>query len=345
VTAPDGDPHAGKPHVGKVYGIEDRPGQHITPVTFVGGTGRSGTHVVARLLGRHGRLTSIGVECRFHVEKEGFPGLLGGTVTKDEFLERMRGFWWKGKLTGRERGMHKFIPPERYKAALAEFDRTFDPDAPDAACRNLFLDLLWTRAMEKGSSGLIEQSCDTIAAAQVLMRLFPEAKFIHVIRDGRDASASRVSQTRGRNYPRTRGQGLRWFEKRLRRIEEGARLIPDEKLMQVSLEDILRPPRHEDARAVARFVGVRFSRKMRRFFYGQMDLSQANAVRWKRGLSKRRQKRIERRYVAMIESLERDGISSAPYLRATYEARLPVPPSPPEPETNESLEIGVRREA
>ena len=119
------------------------------------------------------------------------------------------------------------------------------------------------------------------------MRLFPEAKFVHVIRDGRDASASRVSQTRGRSYPRTRMQGLRWFEKRLRRIEEGARQIPEEKLLQVSLEDILRPPRHEEARAVARFVGVRFSRKMRRFFYGKMDLSQANAVRWKQGLSER----------------------------------------------------------
>ena len=345
MSGSDGKPRENQPHIGKVYGIEDRPGQHIAPITFVGGTGRSGTHVVARLLGRHGRLTSIGVECRFHVEDEGFPGLLSGEVTKKEFLERMRGFWWKGKLTGRERGMHKFIPNERYEAALAEFDSTFDPDAPDAACRKLFLDLLWTRAMEKGSSGLIEQSCDTIAAAPTLMRLFPEAKFIHVIRDGRDASASRVSQTRGRSYPRTRGQGLRWFEKRLRRIEEGARHIPDDKLMQVSLEDILRPPRHEEARAVARFVGVRFSRKMRRFFYGKMDLSQANAVRWKQGLSERRQKRIEKRYVEMLEGMERDGISSAPFLRATYEARLETPPPKPDPESADSLEVGVRREA
>ena len=324
--------HAGKPHVGKVYRIENRPGQHITPITFVGGTGRSGTHIVSRFLGRHGRLTTIGVECRFHVEDQGFPGLLDGTVSREDFLKRMRGFWWKGSMRGRERGMHKFIPPERYEAALAEFESSFDPAAPDAACRKLFIDLLWPKAMEKGASGLIEQSCDTIAAAPTLMRLFPEAKFVHVIRDGRDASASRVSQTRGRNYPRTRNQGLKWFEKRLRRIEEGARQIPDEKLLQVSLEDILLPPRHEAAKRVAGFVGVRFGRRMRRFFYGKMDLSHANAVRWKEGLSERRQARIEKRYVEMIEGLEADGVSSAPYLRAVYEARLPVPPPVPEPE-------------
>ena len=96
------------------------------------------------------------------MEDEGFPGLLSGEVTKDDFLERMRGFWWKGTITGRERGMHKFIPPERYEAALADFDGSFDPDAPDAACRKLYLDLLWPEAMKKGASGLIEQSCDTM---------------------------------------------------------------------------------------------------------------------------------------------------------------------------------------
>jgi protein-tyrosine-phosphatase len=315
-----------KTHQGKVYGIEDRPGQHITPITFVGGTGRSGTHIVARFLGRHAGLNAIGVECRFHVEDRGFPGLLAGTTSKEEFLERMRGFWWKGKMSGRERGMHKFIPPERFEAALAEFDRSFDPEAPDAACRQLFLDLLWPEAMERGASGLIEQSCDTIAAAPTLLRLFPEAKFVHVVRDGRDASASRVSQSRGRVYPRTRKQGIDWFEKRLRRIDEGARQIPDERLLQVSLEDILTPPRHEAAKEVAKFVGVRFGKRMRRFFYGKMGHWEANTERWRHGLWKWRQRSIERHYVAMLEGLESDGVSSAPILRAEYVKRIEEPP-------------------
>jgi hypothetical protein len=74
-----------------------------------------------------------------------------------------------------------------------------------------------------------------------------------------------------------------------------------------------------------------------------MDLSQANAVRWKKGLSPRKEAKIERRYVEMLERMEADGISSAPYLRAVYEARLPVPPPPP-PEPEEELEVGVGSE-
>ena len=103
--------------------------------------------------------------------------------------------------------------------------RRFDDD-PEGACRQLFYDLLWFRTGEAdpagaGPLGLVEQSTDTIAAAPTLARLFPEAKFIHVVRDGRDASASRVAQTRGLIHPRTRRQGLEWWEERIRRIDAG----------------------------------------------------------------------------------------------------------------------------
>ena len=308
------------------YGLEDRPDEHVTPITFVGGTGRSGTHIVAKLLGRHKALTANGVECRFHTDSDGFPGLLDGTTSCEEFVKKLRGFWWRGTMSGRERGLFRFVSVEVFEEAVARFERDFDPALPEPACRRLFLDLLWQRVVKKGTSGLIEQSCDTIAQAPTLMRLFPEAKFIHVVRDGRDASASRVSQTRGRVYPRTRGQGLKWFEARIRRIDEGARHIPDGTLLQVSLEDILTPSQSQAAREVTRFAGVRMGKRMRRFFFGQMGHYQANTERWRDGLPAWRQRRLERRYVEVLERLEADGVSSAPLLRAQYEKRIEAPP-------------------
>jgi len=308
----------GKPR----YDYGKRPAKHVTPITFVGGTGRSGTHIVARFLGRHARIASIGVECRFHVEDRGFPGLLDGSVTRDQFLRRLRGFWWRGKMNGRERGMFRFVPEERFSDAVATFEESFDPDAPEDACRRLFMDLLWPYAAEVRAGGLVEQSCDTIAQSETLMRLFPEAGFIHVVRDGRDASASRVSQTRGLVYPRTRRQGIDWFERRIRRIEAGARQIPEDRLMQVSLEELLTPPRFDAARDLAEFVGVRFGRRMRRFFFAQMSVEGANTERWREGISTRRQESLDSRYQKSLESLEADGVSSAPLLRRSYE-RLP----------------------
>src|SRR2546423_15723282 len=74
---------------------------HPPAIVFVGGTGRSGTHVLAKLLSKHPRLSLIPVEVRFHVEDQGFPGLLAGTTSKEDFVRRLRGFWWKGFQTRR----------------------------------------------------------------------------------------------------------------------------------------------------------------------------------------------------------------------------------------------------
>jgi Sulfotransferase family len=295
--------------------------RRVPPVIFVGGTGRSGTHIVARLLGRHGKLHAIGVECRFHVEADrGFPALLEGRTTKRAFLRRLRGFWWKGFQTNRMRGMFRFVPRERFDAAVAAFDERFDRE-PEAACRELFWSLLWPREAEQEVSGIVEQSCDTVAQAPTLLRLFPEASFIHVVRDGRDASASRVSQTRGLIYPRTRSQGIEWWERRLRALDAGSREIPPERLLEVSLDEMMADPSREAVEEILGAARLNAGRKVRRFFRNRMSAEQANAERWRAGLSERKRARLDAQYASALEVLEDDGIRTASLLRATYERR------------------------
>ncbi len=212
-------------------------------LVFVGGTGRSGTHVLSQLISRHNRYALVPVEVRFHTDPEGFPGLLSGDVTPQQFVKRMRGFWWKGFQTNRFRGMYRFVDRERYDAALATFEAGHADDLI-GACRRLFYDLLWFRVEEEDRAiALVEQSTDTVARAETLTAVFPEAKFIHVVRDGRDASASRVAQTRGLVRPRTRVQGIAWWEERIRAIERGADSIPDGRLLTVSLDELVRMQR------------------------------------------------------------------------------------------------------
>ena len=155
--------------------------------------------MLSQLISRHNRYGLVPVEVRFHTDPDGFPGLLAGEVTPEQFLKRLRGFWWKGFQTSRFRGMYRFVDRDRFDAAVARFEAdhatTSRPPAGD-----LFYDLLWFRVDEGVREGeatrgeaLVEQSTDNVAAAPTLARLFPEARFIHVVRDGRDASASRVA--------------------------------------------------------------------------------------------------------------------------------------------------------
>ena len=298
--------------------IERAP--ELAQLVFVGGTGRSGTHVLSQLLSRNRRFALVPVEVRFHTDPDGFPGLLTGEVSLGRFVRRLRGYWWKGFQTRRMRGLHRFVDRDRFDEAVSTFESGFEADR-EAACRRLFYDLLWFRTEEHDSEALIEQSCDTVAQAAVLTRVFPEARYIHVVRDGRDASASRVSQTRGLVRPRTREQGIGWWEERIRAIEQGANAIPPERLLTVSLDELLRVNRARVAlRPMMRFLGAEVTRGTRRYFNNHMSSEHAHSERWREGVSERRVKRIDARYREALARLEAEGARCAPLLRHTLES-------------------------
>jgi Sulfotransferase family len=301
-------------------------------LVFVGGTGRSGTHLVAKLIGRHAEFENVPIEVRFHSDRGGFPDLLAGRVSKDRFLRRLRGFWWRRYRSGgrppdilpwlplgREpRGLHKFVPKERFDAATARFEERFD-DEPEAACRELFEELLRPLAADAGKPGLVEMSCATTVAAPALARVFPEALFVHVVRDGRDASASRVRQGRGVLYPRTRVQGVRWWENRVRNIEAALAELPEDRVLTLSLDWLVqRPPNRRGYRLLRRFLGIEKQKTADTLFKRKVSPERANVGRWERGLSASARDRVRTEYEASLERIESDGLASAPLLREIY---------------------------
>ena len=299
---------------------------------FVGGTGRSGTHVISQLLASHSHYARVPIEARFHVNPQGFPDLLSGQVTPEQFIRKMRRFWWRRIRAGevapvvarrlafgrKVRGLHKVGARERFDAALAEFERTHPGDL-DLACRNLFLDLLWPIAAAEGAPGLIEMSCFTIAESPTLVRLFPEAKLIHTVRDGRDAGSSKVAKRQKRSHPRDGSEGLRWWEGRLRKIEAGVRELPPHRLLTVSLDELVDGDRDRVYEQLLEFCGIGDEPEMRRFFEEGMSASAAHKERWREGLSPERQKALAREYEKALERFEREGFHCARELRRAYE--------------------------
>jgi len=290
---------------------------------FVGGTGRSGTHVVAKLINRNSAYKKVPNEARFHSDPKGFPDLLAGRTSLEEFIAELRGPWWRGYERTRRthRGLHRYVPEERFEAAVTSFEAAFKCD-PEAACRELYIELLWPLAVEDGAVGLVEQSCDTVAAAPTLLRLFPEARFVHAVRDGRDAAASRVNQRRWLTAPRTMKQGLRWWESRLRRIDEGLKGIPYERFIVVNLDELTEFRRRRIYRRLRRFLALENEPPMRRFWRNRITPGLAQRGRWRNRTSKRRQGRIERAYSETLDRLERDEIHCAPALRRNFDRRL-----------------------
>jgi len=293
-------------------------------LVFIGGTGRSGTHALAQLLGRHSLLADVPIEARFHCNKRGMPDLLEGRITLQGYIAKLRGFWWhRVRVDGRPRGLYNLLRQAEFDAALERFEAAYAED-PIRGCRELYLELLMPVADRRGKPRLVEMSSHNIRASQTLLRLFPEARFVHALRDGRDSAASVTGKTWG---PRRVGAAIGWWADRLRSIEEGIRgdedgaafSIPEDRFRVVLLEDLVGARREETYADLLAFLGVEDEPGIREFFDAGMTPETAHLGRWRQQLSAPGRLWVQRRYEWTVGALEREGNHAAPSLRAALD--------------------------
>lgn len=300
------------------------PAQEGRDLVFIGGTGRSGTHALAQLLGRHSRYADVPIEARFHCNKRGMPDLLEGRITLRGYLDKVRGFWWhRVRVDGQPRGLYNLLRQSEFDAALERFEAAFADD-PVGACRLLYLDLLWPLAERRGKPGLVEMSSHNVREAQTIRRLFPQARIIHALRDGRDSASSVTSKTWG---PRSIGAAIGWWADRLRAIEAGVRgsedgaefSVPADRFRVVLLDDLVGHEREATYTGLLSFLGIEDETGIRDFFEREMTPSRAHVGRWRTELHTPGRLWVQRRYERTVGALEREHNHAAPSLRAALE--------------------------
>jgi hypothetical protein len=231
---------------------------------------------------------------------------------------------WRALGRGRDRGLHTLIAPEPFEQAAARFEATYADDLLQAS-RTLFYDLLQPGADKAGKPVLVEMSCFTIAAADGLAQIFPEARFVHSVRDGRDSGSSKVSLRQKPHHPTDVASGIEFWADRLRQAEEGVRGLSDagrERLHVVSLDELVHSDRESTYAELLGFLGVADEPPMREFFEAEMNADAAHRERWRKGLSEAEQEQITDLYETTLERLESEGYHCAPVLRRSYERAL-----------------------
>jgi hypothetical protein len=272
------------------------------------------------------------LEARFHVNPKGIGDLLEGRVGIDEFLEKLRGFWWSRRVVGRtgpafrralrsgpkRRGLYLEVDRAEFDSALGRFQAAAESDLA-AACRQLVLDLLWPAAIQAGKPGLVEMSSFNITGAPQLARLFPEARFIHALRDGRDAGASKVAKREKAHHPRDVAEGIRWWAGRIDAIEASIRELPEGVIHVVSLDELIGGRREDAYRELLAFLGLEDEPEIRAFFETEMSPAAANKDRWRTGLGPSDADRIQAIYEAELDRMEGSGYLAAGALRRALE--------------------------
>jgi hypothetical protein len=220
--------------------------------------------------------------------------------------------------------LYKIVEKDDFEAAARRFEDATagidDGTRPEvvAAGRALFFDLLGP--LRDGKPGLVEMSCFTIASAQGLETIFPDALFVHSVRDGRDSGSSKVSKAQKSHHPSDAASGVQWWEGRLALAERGYRGLSDpSKLHAVCLDELVWGDREASYAGLRDFAGLSEDPVMRAFFDQQMNAQNAHRERWREGLDEAQQQAVVDRYEGALDRIEREGYHCADLLRTNYE--------------------------
>jgi hypothetical protein len=128
----------------------------------------------------------------------------------------------------------------------------------------------------------VETTPMNIPTADKLLKLFPSALFITMVRDPRDVIASLLTKNWG---PTTPMEGLTWIEKRLTDGHKALKAVPAKQKLTIALEDLAIDNREETYRKLTDFLDISDAPQMRKFFEEELTPENATSGRWKKEIS------------------------------------------------------------
>ncbi len=147
----------------------------LAPI-FVGGTGRSGTTIVGRLLAEQHGYVLVPIELRVHAAPGGLADL-EGKVEVEWFIARLYDFWYeRPSASGQPTGLVGICPRACFDRAVQEFAEAFTID-PLAAAATLVHRVVAPVLQDAGAAAWVEMTPHNAAAATTLARVFPTGAF------------------------------------------------------------------------------------------------------------------------------------------------------------------------
>lgn len=277
-----------------------------TPV-FSGGTGKSGTTIMGALLGHHPDvLASRPREVRFVTSQDGLlhlcygpsptrgrgrvreslrSRLRGSSARRSDaealaaFTEQVHGRWWdRPTPRGEARGLRMGISADDLERLVEQFARDYPADHEAASRAFLFGYIRHQRGFAEQPMW-IDTTPRNLEDSPRILRLFPEARFVHMLREGRDTALSLTQQVWGPNEPI---EALRWWADRLERAWLSSRDLPETAVLRVHLEDLVVHARDQTLARTLDFLSLPETPSVRAFFDRKMPADRVELGKWRR---------------------------------------------------------------
>ena len=299
----------------------------FSPV-FIGGSGRSGTTVTLNLLQRHPQFhASLPREIKFLTTRHGlldlvytrpfsveedFNGFRNNLVTRafpllgrnklDFFTKNLFDRWWseEGKA-GKARGLVQSISLEAVECAHNEFIQAFAIDRERAA-REFFYTLADAQ-IKKDALYFGDSTPVNMMHADLIHELFPEARFVNVLRDGRDVALSVSKERWGPTDPY---EALSWWAKRVHRSAVALKNVNPASVLQFRVEDLIVHEREKSYVNLLNFLKLEDSEVLREYFAEQLTAERLHPGRWRTEVKDT--ERFDAKYKALCKKLLSKGI-------------------------------------
>lgn len=260
-------------------------------VILSGGTGRSGTTIVGKLLSRHSKIgLSRPSEIKMLTSGNGLLDLYLGRrvgrfksllVTDRLHLKRFRyrlfNDWWErdskvGDIAGLIQGIELEELNDFYRQLKSSW-RIDQKSSPREFFR-LFVD---SQKRVSRKEMWIDTTPINLFRAQDLSEFLPGSRFIHMVRDGRDVIASVVREHWG---PKTYEEGLIWYRRRMRRNLLNTNLLGS-RVLTISLENLVITKRDETYHEVLNYLNVSSESKIEEYFNNNVLAEKVRQGRWR----------------------------------------------------------------
>lgn len=226
---------------------------------FIGGTGRSGTTVAARMFLQDPRFAVL-IEPRFLTGEGGLLDYIeNDTMPRAEFVENMLGRFQHRMLTN----LVRFSSPSPYNPATiytrARIEQLDYRAAMGSQTREqyakLFVEFLYQMLHNEIRTSVgVYKDPHLILQVSQLNKLFPESHFIHVIRDPRDVCSSVIGRKWG---PSNAQEFVGWYNSIMATAWEQMEKVPWANYMVISIEEIVKDSNNAML-AMTTFAGQRF---------------------------------------------------------------------------------------